>query len=113
MKIGFDNVKNIALGISLMTMLDDGKRRPGFDYKRIFNHSVAVGFTARLISKNLKLANTDDAFLYGILHDLGYFVLNRHSSETYQEVLYALEYGERLLDAEQKAFQFTHADIGS
>lgn len=28
MKIGFDNVRNIALGISLMTMRDDGKRRP-------------------------------------------------------------------------------------
>jgi len=112
MRIGFNNVKNIALGISLMTILDDGKRGSSLDYRKIFNHSVAVGFTARLISSNLKLDNAD-ALLYGILHDLGYMVLNRYSPERYQEVLYELDDGRPLLEAEQAAFQFTHADIGS
>lgn len=113
MRIGFNNVKNIALGISLMTILDNGKRGNSFDYQRIFNHSVAVGFTVRLISKNLKLENIDDSLMYGILHDLGYLILNWYSYETYQEVLYTFEEGEPLLDAEKKVLNFTHAEIGS
>jgi len=43
MRIGFNVVKNITLSISLMTILDDGKRGKTFDYKRIFDHSVSVG----------------------------------------------------------------------
>jgi HD-like signal output (HDOD) protein len=113
MRIGFNNVKNIALGISLMTILDDGKRGSLFDYRRIFNHCVAVGFTVRLISKNIKFDNADDLLVFGMLHDLGYLVLNRYSPETYHKVLNTFESGQPLLDAEKKNLHFTHTDIGS
>jgi len=113
MRVGFNNVRNIALGISLMTILDDGKRGERFDYQRIFNHSIAVGFTARLISRNLKHSNAEDALMNGMLHDLGYLVLNKYFQEVYNEVLYTLDDGSPLLDAEKKVMNFTHADIGS
>ena len=93
MRIGFNNVKNIALAISLMTILDDGKRGKAFDYKKIFNHSVSVGFTASLLSKNLKLKISDEPLMIGMLHDLGYLVLNRYFPEKYEEVLIAFEKG--------------------
>ena len=112
MRIGFNNVKNIALGISLMTILDDGKRGKAFDYQKIFNHSVAVGFNARLLSGNLKLNITEEALVMGMLHDLGYLVLNRYFPEIFDEVLYAFEKEKTLLDAERKVLNFTHADIG-
>lgn len=112
MRIGFNNVKNIALAISLMTILDDGKRGKAFDYKKIFNHSVSVGFTARLLCKNLKLKINDDSLMIGMLHDLGYLVLNRYFPEKYEEVLFAFEKENTLLDAERKVLDFTHADIG-
>jgi HD-like signal output (HDOD) protein len=112
MRIGFSIVKNVALAISLMTILDDGKRGKAFDYKRIFNHSVSVGFTASLISKNLKLKITDEPLMIGMLHDLGYLVLNRYYPEKYEEVLFAFEKEKTLLDSEKKVLGFTHTDIG-
>jgi putative nucleotidyltransferase with HDIG domain len=112
MRIGFNNVKNIALGISLMTILDDGKRGKAFDYQKIFNHSVAVGFNARLLSGNLKLKITEEALMMGMLHDLGYLALNRYFPEIFDEILYAFEKEKTLLDAERKVLNFTHADIG-
>jgi len=112
MRIGFNNVKNIALAISLMTILDDGKRGRAFDYKKIFNHSVSVGFTARLLCKNLKLKMNDDCLMIGMLHDLGYLVLNRYFPEKYEEVMFEFEKGLPLLEAEKKVLDFTHSDIG-
>jgi len=112
MRIGFNNVKNIALAISLMTILDDGKRGRAFDYKKIFNHSVSVGFTARLLCKNFKLKMNDDCLMIGMLHDLGYLVLNRYFPEKYEEVLFEFEKGLPLLDAEKKVLDFTHAEMG-
>jgi HD-like signal output (HDOD) protein len=112
MRIGFNNVKNIALAISLMTILDDGQRGKAFDYKKIFNHSVSVGFTARILTKNLKIRISDESLMIGTLHDLGYLVLNRYFPEKYEEVLFAFEKEQNLLDAEKKVLGFTHAEIG-
>jgi len=112
MRIGFSAVKNVAVAISLMTMLDDGRRDKAFDYKRIFDHSVSVGFAASLISKNLKLGSDDESLMIGMLHDLGYLVLNRYFPEKYEEVLLAFEKERTLISAEKKVLDFTHADIG-
>lgn len=113
MRIGFNNVKNIAFGISVMTILDDGKRRKTSDYIRIFNHSVAVGFTARLIARNLKLNIAEDVLVNGILHDIGYLVLNRYFTDKFEEVLIVFETEKSLLDAEKKVLDFNHAEIGT
>jgi len=112
MRIGFSAVKNVAVAISLMTMLDDGRHGKAFDYNRIFNHSVSVGFAASHISKNLKLDSGDESLMIGMLHDLGYLVLNRYFSERYEEVLSAFNKETTLLSAEKKVLDFTHADIG-
>jgi putative nucleotidyltransferase with HDIG domain len=114
LRIGFGNVKDIALGVSLMTVFEEreGKVR-AFDYQRIFNHSVTVGAVAQLISKDLKLKFTDEIFMNGILHDLGYLVLNKYFPDTYMQVMGVFEKIKDLLGAEEEIFDFTHADIGA
>lgn len=111
-RIGFNNVKNIALGISLMTVLGNGKQGKPFDYQRIFNHSVTVGFVARLIAKKLKIGLSDEILMDGLLHDLGYLVLNRYFPDNYIKVLDEFKRGKPLLDAEKHVLDFNHTDIG-
>ncbi len=113
LRIGFTNVKDIALGISLITVLGDRKTKKVFDYQRIFNHSVTVGFIARLISEDLKPDISEEILINGILHDIGYLVLNKYFSETYLKVLSTFKEGNPLLDAEKMVLDFTHADIGN
>ncbi len=113
MRIGFDNLKSIALGISLMTVLQDGQSGKVFDYKRIYNHSVTTGFVARLLSRHLKLDFSEEIMVNGMLHDLGYLVLNKYFPEMYADVLLSLENVHSLLESEQIVLGFTHSDIGS
>lgn len=112
MRIGFDNLKSIALGISVMTVLQDGESGKGFDYKRVYNHSVTVGFVATLISRKLKQDFSDEIMINGMLHDLGYLVMNKFFPEMYGEVLALFEKEGSLIEAEKKVLEFTHADIG-
>jgi HD-like signal output (HDOD) protein len=112
MRIGFNNVKNIALGISIMTMFDDGKSSQVLDYQRIFNHSVSVGFIARRLSEELKLSITDEIFINGILHDVGFLVLSRYFSDIYKDVIKEFQGGRTLLEAEDNIMGFNHADMG-
>lgn len=112
MRIGFNNVRDIALGVSLMTVFETKKEASVMDYQRIFNHSVTVGLVAQLISRDLKMRFADEIFMNGILHDLGYLIMNRFFSDIFRKVTDAFGTGGSLLDAEKKVFEFTHADIG-
>ncbi|KPK02842.1 MAG: hypothetical protein AMK71_00895 [Nitrospira bacterium SG8_35_4] len=112
MRVGFNNVKNIALGISLMTVLDNGRQGKSVDYQRIFNHSITVGFVARVIGKKLKMSTSEEMLMNGLLHDIGFLVLNRFFPDNYVKVLTVFEKGKPLLEAEQEVLDFTHADIG-
>jgi putative nucleotidyltransferase with HDIG domain len=113
MRVGFDNVKNIAIGISLMTVLGNGKQGKSADYQRIFNHSITVGFVARVIAKKIKMSTSDEILINGLLHDIGFLVLNRFFPDNYLKVLNLFEQGTPLLDAEKEILDFTHADIGA
>lgn len=112
MRIGFNNVKNIALGISIMTVFDEGKGPKVLDYQRIFNHSVSVGFIAKRISDELKLGTSEEIFLNGILHDVGFLVLSRYFDDSYKDVLESMNNGQTLLEAEKSVLEFDHAELG-
>ncbi|MBI5409899.1 MAG: HDOD domain-containing protein [Nitrospirae bacterium] len=112
-RIGFNNVKDIALGISVMTVLSDGGRDTEIDYYRVFNHSVSVGFTAGLLAQRLNLDLLEEILMNGILHDIGYLVLNKYFIDSYRKVTELFEKNNSLLEAEKEIFDFTHADIGA
>lgn len=113
LRVGFNNVRYIALGISLMTIFGNGRQSSPFDYQRVFNHSVTVGFVARLMAKHLGLNIAEDALMNGLLHDIGFLILNRYFPDRYQDVMRSFRDGTALLDAEQKVLGFSHAEIGS
>ncbi|MDH4028443.1 MAG: HDOD domain-containing protein, partial [Nitrospirota bacterium] len=112
MRIGFDSIRNIALGISLMTVLGSRNRPDLLDYNRVFNHSVTVGLIARLISRRFSPDVPEEIFISGILHDAGLLVMNRYFASDYREVLKAFDKERTLFDTEKEVFGFTHADIG-
>ncbi|RJQ23123.1 MAG: HDOD domain-containing protein [Nitrospiraceae bacterium] len=111
-RIGFNSVKYLAVGVSLMTLFDDGDRSKTRLYQKMFNHSVAVGMIAKLLAKDLKLAFSEEIIISGLLHDIGILVLNRHFSGPYSDVMKSLESGIPLLDSEKTLLNFTHAEIG-
>jgi len=112
-KIGFTNVKNIALGISLMTIFDD--RHSGYDYNygRIYRHSITTAFVAVFLAGKFKLRTENDLFLSGILHDFGLLLLTCYFPDLYRRVEEEVLERKNLLEAETAIMGFTHADIGA
>jgi putative nucleotidyltransferase with HDIG domain len=111
-RVGFDVVKNIAIGIAIMTVLEGDRHQTALHYERIFNHSVSVGFVSKLLSRRFKLTIADEVLICGLLHDIGLLILSRHFPEKYQEVLHAIDKDKALHEAEKEVFDFTHADVG-
>lgn len=72
--LGLNAIKNIALAASLGQMFRGVKLCDGYSAKDLWIHSIGVGVVARELAKQMKLPLADEAFLAGIIHDIGILV---------------------------------------
>jgi len=79
--LGLNAVKNIAVAASLGQMFRGTKLCDGFTAKDLWTHCVAVATTAREMAKLMKAPIADEAFLAGMIHDLGMLVSLQVSPE--------------------------------
>lgn len=115
LRIGFLNVKNIAFGLSLMSVFNDQKGKKVMDYERVFEHSANVGVVSKLLSRSIHAKVNEDIFVNGLLHDIGILALCHYFMEQYDSVMYDFHrYDEKtLINAEMDILGYTHADVGS
>lgn len=74
--LGLSTVKNIAIAASISRLFTGERVSESFTAKDIWRHSVAVGVLTRRIYKHGFAAqpDADEAFLAGLIHDLGLLV---------------------------------------
>ena len=111
-RIGFNNVRYLAVGISLITLFEETKNEKAARYEKIFIHSIATGFTTKFLAGKLSLHISDDILVMSILHDIGLLMMNRYLFEEYQKVHNLLNSSGDLLEAEKDVFGFTHPELG-
>lgn len=69
--LGLSAVKNIALAASLSHLFKAGAVSAEFAARDLWRHCVAVGVCARLLANAAKSAHVDEAFVAGLVHDMG------------------------------------------
>jgi len=111
-RIGFDNVRQIALGIALLSVFRNGNRSHPIDPIQIFRHSIAVGMMAKFLANQLKWRDRDEIFICGMLHDLGMLVMNSYAEEMYCKVIASIKKGEPLCDTETRVLGCSHTTVG-
>src|SRR5882724_4745996 len=79
--LGLNAVKNIAVAASLGQLFRGTKLCEGFTAKDLWTHCVGVGVVARSLAKQIKLPLADEAFLAGMIHDIGLLVSLQTSPE--------------------------------
>src|SRR5690349_2846614 len=72
--LGLNAVKNIAVAASLGQLFRGAKLCEGYTAKDLWTHCIAVAVTARELARQLKLPIADEAFLAGLIHDIGILV---------------------------------------
>jgi HD-like signal output (HDOD) protein len=72
--LGLNAVKNIAVAASIGQLFRATKLCDGFTAKDLWTHCVGVAVAARELAKQSKLPCADEAFLAGMIHDIGLLV---------------------------------------
>lgn len=111
--LGLNSVKTLALGFTLVPNLKDAGAS-GFDHFRFWRHSLYAATSARCLAKAARLEVTEEAFLGGLLQDLGMLAMSQTLVKEYPPVL--IEAGDdhaKLLKVERATLQTDHAEIGA
>ncbi len=112
--LGFDNLKALALSVQIFSTFKMGSKR--FSIDRLAHHGMRSGVMARLLAERMKCPRTvvDDAFMAGLLHDVGKLVLVGAFPSRYDEALLIAETtGKPLWKVEREEFGTTHAEVGT
>lgn len=114
MVLGFNEVRNIVLALSVINIFSKEKEITNFRPVDFWAHSIGVGIITRMIGKESGLTNLENYFISGILHDIGKLFFYIFAGKEYSEVLRIVEEKNcSISKAELEVFGFDHSVIGS
>ena len=113
--LGTETIKTLVLANSLFEQTKPFKTRY-FSISDLWNHTIQVATAARQFSvdEGLAFSQQEEAFVGGILHDVGVLVLASNFEETYDKVCeLVMREHVQSTTAEQEYFGVTHAEVGA
>lgn len=111
--LGFNTVRNAVVSVSIIDAFSGKASAREFDITAFWKHSVAVAVTSRYLADRTRLVTPDEAFVAGILHDVGKVVLAQYFKELFGQVWVATrEQGLSFYEAEKKLLPVNHTQIG-
>lgn len=115
--LGFNEIKHMALSVSLLKMFGKNGKNEVFDYPGFWKHSLGVAVCAGIIGRKAgqaKCASHEEAFVAGLLHDIGKVIEEQFLHDEFAGVIAVRESENlRLIEAEKRVIGLTHQEIGS
>lgn len=113
--VGLNTVKNLALSAAVLQSLGSKASFQALSMEDFWTHSITVGVTAKRLAtaKKIPVAEREEYFVAGLLHDLGKIPLNNRFPVEYQKALELTEDDrETLYQAESTVFGINHCIVG-
>jgi len=111
--VGMDAIKNIAVSTGVYQAFKRIDGNGTFNLKAFWWHSLMCAVTARLIANRVRYGSPEDAFLSGLVHDLGKLAIWANCPQEYSSVLETAGGDPELLLSEEEGLGGTHAVVGS
>jgi putative nucleotidyltransferase with HDIG domain len=111
--LGISTIRNLALSISIFKLISRCKSA-GLDIKGLWHHCLGVAVAAKILAAVRYPGQAEEAFLNGILHDIGAFAIIVLFPDQVTKVL-ELMIGSKLPqgEAEKKVLGFSHMEAGA
>jgi len=112
--LGYETVRDLVLSVSVIEKFSQPEGDLWFDYSLFWEHSMATGIACRLFAQKLHYHIVGEAFVAGLIHDIGKLVLNNYMKKEFRNILRKAN-TENLLfyEAEEKVLGVSHGRIGA
>jgi putative nucleotidyltransferase with HDIG domain len=110
--LGTDMVKTLLISESVFQIFGDFSQPNGIDLRGFWKHSLTAAVAARMIAAKINYPHIEEAYLAGLLHDVGRLALFASAPREYEINFFAAD-DDNLCAVEQRTLQITHAEAGA
>ncbi|MDO9189423.1 MAG: HDOD domain-containing protein, partial [Sulfurimicrobium sp.] len=111
--LGLDMVQTIAISSSVYQVFNNLSSSPEFDLKVFWRHSLTSAFLAKLLAQEISYPHPEEAYLTGLLLDVGQLVLWSNFPKQYAALLAEKVDGIQLMVRESEEIGNNHCEVGS
>lgn len=110
--LGIDVIANLTLSLLVLDLFPP-EDQDGFDRTGFWKRAIASAAAARAIAAYTRFPLVEQAFVVGLLEDIGVLLLSRYAPALYPQVLReAQEEGVELTVVEEELLGVTHVEVG-
>lgn len=111
--LGLDMVKTIVISSSFYQVFNNLNVSPGFDLRTFWRRSLTTAFLAKQIAQETAYPHPEEAYLTGLLLDIGQLVLLSNFPKQYSALLAGKGNEAQLLAQETEKIGNNHCEVGS
>lgn len=107
--LGYSTLRSIVIAASMKDVF----ARFGLAERLLWEHSVGAAVAATVLARAVGGLAREEAFVGGLVHDIGKLLLHAEAESDYQEVMRAVYAEDReAIEVEQEVFGFDHTEVG-
>ncbi len=111
--IGMKNLRNLVIVAALKDIFKEGSNEDVFSRTKLWLHCASVGICSQMISEHVFGKKGDDAFMCGVLHDIGMIVEDQIEHDLFIEACQTYQPGSKSITQYEKEIIGTnHCEIG-
>jgi HD-like signal output (HDOD) protein len=110
--LGLREIENLIYSVTLTNTFEIDA--PLLKRIRFWEHSFGCALYSRLIAKKLGYPGKEQAYLAGLLHDIGEVIIALHLYQEFEKVVTLVkDQGKTFFQAEEEVLGINHTDLGS
>lgn len=111
--LGMRQIRNLAIAASVCDVFKCQDRIGAYSRAGLWRHLVAVAVCSQKLAMRQRLPNFEDAFLAGLLHDIGIILADQYAHKDFEQIMLSptLSSG-TLAEAERRQLGFDHTMLG-
>ena len=112
--LGLNEIKKLTLGMTVFEKLFKSGRAEKFDRLLFWRHCISVAVLSMEIAKETQYPDPEEAYIAGLLHDIGKVLLDAQGRVNYDDLIEELENStDLIIEKERSILGLGHDDMGA
>ncbi len=112
--LGFNTIRSLVVTSAARNMYLQDNKTMGLKERLLWEHSIGCAIGCRILVSPRHPQLAEEAFLAGLMHDIGKLVLNQYAGDKFDEIVQTVyNDAQQFCDVERELLGFDHTEVGA